>query len=70
MTGFSASLFCFLSSLLDGGVDGGASRLIRMGWVGRAGQPPNPPVGPAMYTASLHASRSARVLLFRGMCTS
>ena len=42
VTGFSASLFCFLSSLLDGGVDGGASRLIRVGWAGWAGQPPTP----------------------------
>ena len=42
VTGFSASLFSFLSSLLDGGMDGGASRLIRVGWAGRAGQPHTP----------------------------
>lgn len=43
VTGFSASLFCFLSSLLDGGVDGGASRLIRVGWRGAGwAAPPTP----------------------------
>ena len=70
MTGFSASLFCFLSSLLDGGMDGGASRLIRMGWVGWAGQHPQPPSGPSYVDCLPPPSRSAGVLLFRKMCTS